>query len=269
MAEHWICVTCGVQFAASDEPPRQCKICEDERQYVGPAGQRWTTRLELAAKHRNVFVEEEPGLWSIHAEPGFGIGQRAYLIQTPDGNLLWDSVTLVDEESVRRVRELGGIQAIAVSHPHYYSAMVDWSEAFGGAPVWIHEDDREWIMRPAAAIRFWAGEQHVLWGGLRLVRSGGHFAGYQVAHWPDGAGGLGALLAGDQPQVCLDQRWVTFMYSYPNWIPFNAGQVRRITQSLAGLAYDRLYGAFGRNLLRGAKEIVSRSEERYLRAIAG
>lgn len=268
MAHSWICATCGVQFAPSAEPPPRCPICEDDRQYVGLAGQTWISPAELAGKHRNVFAEEEPGLWSIRTDPVFGIGQRAYLIQTREGNLLWDSITLVDAETVRRANDLGGIRAIAVSHPHYYSAMVDWSNAFGNAPIFVHEDDREWIMRPADAIRFWPGEAHTLFSGLRLVRSGGHFAGYQVAHWPHGAGGLGVLFAGDQPQVCLDKRWVTFMYSYPNWIPFNARQVQLITKSLAALPYDRLYGAFGRNLLSDAKAIVARSEARYLRAIA-
>ena len=193
----------------------------------------------------------------------------AYLIQTGEGNLLWDSISLVNEESVAKMRELGGVRAIAVSHPHYYSAMADWSAAFGDVPVYVHEDDRQWIAQPCAGLRFWSGETTELFGGVRLVRSGGHFAGYQVALWPDGANGAGALFAGDQPQVCLDKRWVTFMYSYPNWIPLNGTQVKRITASLEGLVFDRLYGAFGRNIVHGAKDVIARSEERYLRAIAG
>ncbi|MBL8176432.1 MAG: MBL fold metallo-hydrolase [Bryobacterales bacterium] len=266
MAEHWVCATCGVQHGVSASPPARCAICEDERQYVGLAGQAWTSAAALREKHRNVFHEVAPGVWSIHTEPAFGIGQRAYLIQTGEGNLLWDSLTLTDGESLQRVRELGGVRAIAVSHPHYYSAMVDWSDGFGGVPIYLHEDDREWAVRVYSAIHWWSGEERELFGGLGLVRSGGHFAGYQVAHW---AAGDGVLFAGDQPQVCMDGRWVTFMYSYPNWIPFSAAQVRRITGSLAGLRFERMYGAFGRNLLSDAKAIVARSEERYLRAIEG
>jgi len=269
VSQHWICSTCGVQFAPSEEPPEHCPICEDDRQYVGLAGQAWTTGAQLQATRRNLFAEEEPGLWSIRTEPAFAIGQRAYLIQTSEGNLLWDSISLVDAETVEKVRELGGIRAIAVSHPHYYSAMVDWSEAFGDAPIFLHEDDAEWLTRPSPNARLWSGERHALFADLQLIRSGGHFAGYQVAHWPAGANGAGVLFAGDQPQVCLDRRWVTFMYSYPNWIPFNAKQVRGITQSFADVPFERLYGAFGRNLLSDAKGIVARSEARYLRAISG
>ena len=32
---NFICLTCGAQHAASEEPPDHCIICEDERQYVG------------------------------------------------------------------------------------------------------------------------------------------------------------------------------------------------------------------------------------------
>ena len=73
---------------------------------------------------------EEPGLYSINTEPKFGIGQRAFLIQTTKGNVLWDCVALVDDATIARVKELGGIAEIAVSHPHYYTAMVEWSRAF-------------------------------------------------------------------------------------------------------------------------------------------
>jgi rubrerythrin len=38
--EHFICVTCGTQFAATDREPDRCPVCEDERQYVGLGGQR-------------------------------------------------------------------------------------------------------------------------------------------------------------------------------------------------------------------------------------
>lgn len=270
MREHaWICVTCGVQREHAAQPPPQCPICEDERQYVGPQGQRWMEPAAVRATHSNLFHPEEPGLWSIRTDPVFAIGQRAYLIQTPSGNLLWDCVSLVDDDTIRRVKALGGIRSIAISHPHYYAALADWSEAFDGAPVLLHEADQSWVARRTRGLRFWSGERHPLFGGLSLIRTGGHFDGYQVAHWPGGALGAGVLFAGDQPQVCFDRRWVTFMYSYPNWIPFDAATVRRIADSLAAVPFDRLYGAFGRNIEAGAKEVLARSAVRYLRAISG
>ena len=53
---------------------------------------------------------------------------------------------------------MGGIKAIAISHPHYYSSMVEWSRAFGGVPIYLHAADRQWVMRPDHAIVFWEGE---------------------------------------------------------------------------------------------------------------
>src|SRR4051794_20379266 len=148
----FICRTCGVQYAPSEQPPASCPICEDERQYVGWDGQQWTTLEEMRGRHRNEVVRHEPGLYSITTQPHFAIGQRAFLVQTPQGNLLWDCVSLLDGETVRAVNALGGVAAVAVSHPHFYSAMVEWSHAFGRVPVYLHEANRQWVMRPDAVI---------------------------------------------------------------------------------------------------------------------
>lgn len=268
-----LCITCGTQFTESARPPAQCPICEDERQYVHPDGQQWTTLDTLRASHKNVVKKEEARLYSINTEPKFGIGQRAFLIQTDDGNILWDCVGLIDDATVAKIKELGGIAEIAISHPHYYTSMVEWSRAFGGAPIHLHEAERPWVMRPDPCVRFWKGEELAMRGGLKLVRTGGHFEGYQVLHWPSGVGGKGALMAGDQPQICMDPKQVTFMYSYPNYIPLNGTQIRRIVECLDPLPFDRIYGAFftrGKGIVptRG-KEIVRRSADRYLRAIQG
>ena len=265
----WICATCGVQTAPAQSPPNHCDICEDERQYVGWKGQQWTTLRDIQNAHRNIVEEEEPRVHSIRTDPHFGIGQRAYLIRTSAGNLLWDCVSLLDAASVTRVKALGGVKAIAISHPHYYSSMREWSEAFGGAPVYLHSGDRQWVRRRNTNIVYWEGASLPLFGGVTLVNGAGHFDGYQVAHWPDGADGLGALFAGDQPQVAMDRRWVSFLYSYPNMIPLSAAQVRFIVQSLEPFVFDRLYGAFGRNVMTDAKGAVRRSADRYIRFLEG
>ncbi len=269
----YLCVTCGSQFAESEAAPANCPICDDERQYVPPEGQQWTTLEGLRSTHKNIIKPAEPGLHSINTEPKFGIGQRAFLIQTPKGNMLWDCVALIDNPTIARVRELGGIAAIAVSHPHYYTSMVEWSRAFGDAPIHIHEAERPWVMRPDPAVRFWKGKTLELLDGLTLVSTGGHFTGYQVLHWPRGAEGKGALMAGDQPQICMDPKQVSFMYSYPNYIPLNAPAIRHVVECLEPLAYDRLYGAFfirGKGIIpTRAREVVQRSADRYLKAIRG
>ena len=263
----YLCVTCGTQFAPTDEPPAHCPICEDERQYIGHDGQQWITLDDLRASLHNVFKDEEPCLTGIGTEPTFAIGQRALLVQTPGGNVLWDCISLLDDATVVEVKARGGIKAIAISHPHYYSAMVEWSRAFD-APIYLHADDREWVMRPDPAIVCWEGETHALADGLTLIRCGGHFAGGTVLHWAGGAGGRGALLAGDIIYVVGDRRYVSFMRSYPNLIPLPASAVRRIVQAVEPYTFDRIYSAwFGSVVANDAKAAVQRSADRYIRAI--
>jgi glyoxylase-like metal-dependent hydrolase (beta-lactamase superfamily II) len=255
-ATPWVCETCGTQFAPTDEPPGRCPICEDERQYVGVDGQRWTTLEELRHTHRNE-IRDDHGLTGIGTKPSFAIGQRALLVP---GGVLWDCVTLLDDETVAAAGEL---RAIAISHPHYYSAMVEWAETFD-CPVYLHAADREWVMRPSGRIVFWDGETHDLGDGLTLVRLGGHFAGGTVLHWATG----NALLAGDIVQVVPDRGWVSFMYSYPNLIPLPAAEVQRIAGALEPYDFDRVYGAWwGRVVTEDGKAAVRRSAERYVRAL--
>jgi hypothetical protein len=270
LLRNYICVICGSQFAESERAPASCPICEDERQYIGPNGQEWTTLEGLQASGcRNVFREQEQRLIGIATEPKFGIGERALLVQTPGGNVLWDCISLLDEETIRQVRELGGLRAIAISHPHYYTCMVEWSRAFGDVPIYLHEADRQWVQRPDERIKYWSGETLDLGNGLTLIRTGGHFDGFQVLHWSGGAEGRGVMLTGDQPQVCADPRWVSFMWSYPNFVPLSPAEVRRIVAAMEPYNYDRLYGAFWPSVVRtGARGVVQRSAERYLRRMA-
>jgi hypothetical protein len=266
----YICETCGTQFAPGESPPDACPICLDERQFVGWEGQTWTTLAELRSGHRCRVEAVAPGLTGLGIEPAFGIGQRALLVRSPGGNVLWDCISLVDEAVVQEVRELGGIAAIAISHPHYYSAMVEWSEAFGGVPIHLHAADREWVMRPDPAIRWWEGDRLDLHDGMTLVRCGGHFEGGAALHWPAGAAGRGALLTGDVLQVTMDRRHVSFMYSFPNYIPLSAAVVRRIGESVDDLAFEEVWGAWwGRRIASDGNEAVRRSVERYVEALAG
>lgn len=265
----FICTTCGTQYAPSEAPPESCAICEDPRQYVNPAGQSWTTNEALALGHANGFRLLEAQLFSIATQPGFAIGQRALLVRRPAGNFLWDCISLIDPATVALVEALGGLAGIAVSHPHYYSAMVDWAAAFD-CPIHLHAADRQWVMRPDPAIRFWEGESFPLAPGLTLIRCGGHFAGGTVLHWDEGAGGAGALLSGDILQVLPDRRHVSFMRSFPNYWPVSALAVRRIVTALEHLRFDAIYGAFtGREIKAGGAAALAASAARYLAAVEG
>jgi hypothetical protein len=170
---------------------------------------------------------------------------------------------------VATIDAAGGIRAIAISHPHYYGTMVEWGRAFD-VPVYLHEADREWVMRPDPRLQFWRGDTLQLADGLTLIRCGGHFAGGTVLHWARGAGGHGALLSGDVIAVNQDRKTVTFMYSYPNYIPLPPATVERIAATVDPYPFEQIYGAFwGRNILSGAKDAVRYSARRYIEAVRG
>ena len=117
---------------------------------------------------------------------------------------------------------------------------------------------------------FWEGEVQSLFGGLNLIHCGGHFAGGTVLHWPDGAGRKGALLSGDIIQVVPDCKHVSFMWSYPNYIPLSAVAVERIVAAVEPFTFDRIYGAFwGTVIDHEGKDVVRQSAKRYLRMIEG
>lgn len=269
--QNYICVTCGVEFAESEAPPPRCPICEDPRQYVGWDGQQWTTMAELLAQgYHNDIRQEEPNLTGIGIAPAFSIGQRALLLQTPRGNVLYDCVSLLDDDAIAAVSALGGIQAICFSHPHFYDSMVTWSAAFDDAPIYIPVADRAHVMRPHPNIRYWDGEPLDIMPGATLIQCGGHFAGSAALHWADGAAGKGALFVGDTLTVVPDRRFVSFMTSYPNLIPMSAGEVESIVAAIEPYAFDRIYGGWwGRNIMFDAKAAVRRSADRYIRHIRG
>ena len=265
----YICQTCGVQYAERSSPPAHCAICDDERQYVGADGQRWTTLPELRAIHANAIVEVEPGLFRVGTIPEFAIGQHAFLVRTAEGNVLWDCTSLIDEATERAIHELGGVAAIAISHPHFYGSCVEWSRSFD-APIFLPEADRSFVMRPDPAIRFYDRSPDIAVPGVLVTRVGGHFAGSAILHWA-GADGQGVVLSGDSIAVGADRASVTFMYSYPNGIPLSAQDVR----DLAGRAtevgpFDRLYSAWpSAAIASGAQAAVQRSAERYIGMLEG
>src|SRR6516165_10815839 len=268
--ENFVCIQCGTQFSETVEPPSHCSICEDERQFVRHEGQEWTTLKRLTTDHHNRLEDEAPRLLGIGTEPEFAIGQRALLLQSPGGNLLWDCIPLLDDETIAEVNARGGIRAIAISHPHFYSSMIEWGKHFD-AQIFLHAADRKWVMRPADAgsrIQFWQGTTLSLWDAITLINCGGHFAGGSVLHWPAGTNGKGALLTGDIITVVQDRRYVSFMRSYPNLIPLGAMAIRCIVERIEPFTFQQIFGGWWQtNVLSDAKAAVARSAERYLRAI--
>jgi hypothetical protein len=257
----FLCTACGVQYSENPVPPSRCVICEDPRQFVPKAGQAWTTPDKLRVDHFNVFRKMAPDLFAFSTVPRFGIGQRAFLIITPSGNVLWDCVSFLDSATIDIIRLLGGLKAIAISHPHFYSAVSTWGQTFE-CPVFVHEADKEWLVDPDACISFWTGETKDILPGITIHRLGGHFPGSTVLHWIERR----ALFPGDTVLV-TDQKHVSFMWSYPNLVPLPASEVQRIGTRLGALDFDSIYSPFWERgeIERDAKAAVERSIQRHLK----
>lgn len=260
-----LCKTCGTSYETAGSHPEHCKICEDERQYVPVAGQQWVEPDALLATHTNKWKQHGKNLFSLLTVPSFAINQRAFILRTPEGNIMWDCIATLDDATKTLISSLGGLKAIAISHPHYYTTMQDWAAEFD-VPIYLHASDREWIMRDSPHITLWEGDSLKLTGDVTLIRLGGHFAGGSVLHWEQGEG---ILLSGDILQVTPGADAVSFMWSYPNMLPLSAATVSDMTQRLSGVKFMELYGAFeGKDITGRADEIVRRSGEKYISCIA-
>ena len=261
----FFCATCGAQFPPADAPPDRCPVCEDARQYVPESGQAWISDSDLAAAHRNE-IRRDGAYDGVGMDPAFAIGQRALLVPAGERHVLWDCIPLVDDDAAAEIERRGGLAAIAISHPHYYSCMVEWARRFD-CPVHLHAADAEWVMRPDPAIGHWDGDTLELEHGLTLIRGGGHFPGGTMLHRRDGAG---TLLTGDIIQVIPDRSHVGFMWSYPNLVPLPHAAVEAIAAAVEPFEFETIHGAWwGRTIPSGAKDVVRRSAARYGRALRG
>jgi glyoxylase-like metal-dependent hydrolase (beta-lactamase superfamily II) len=265
----WICAACGNNYPEREAPPGACTICTDERQWVPSSGQRWTTAAELAAAgHRSDIRDIEPGLTGIGVDPPVAIGQRALLVKTREGNLLWDPPGYTDSAAIEAVRAAGGLRAVSASHPHFYGTITEWSDAFS-APMLLPAADAHWLTRPGPRVQTWAGTRDVL-PGVTLVQCGGHFPGSAVVHWADGAEGRGALLTGDTIFVTPGEDRLTFVWSAPNRLPLPEKAVRDVVGAVWPYKFDRIYGGWWQPVLRaGARQALENSARRYIEFLRG
>lgn len=176
--------------------------------------------------------DAERQLISIQTVPQVAIDQRALLCVSPQGNLLWDCITYLDADTVETVKSYGRLDAIVISHPHYFSTCLHWAEAFG-CPVHLAAEDEKWIMRRSEDVG-----KMVIWSGPRkefcgfegndaefvCVKTGGHFPGSSVLYWPAAR----KLLVADTMFVVpsgvyhvdrpVGTASFSFMWSYPNLV---------------------------------------------------
>ncbi|PNY29216.1 Uncharacterized protein YmaE [Tolypocladium capitatum] len=260
IADWLICKACGTQFPTSDRSALgTCHICDDPRQYVPPSGQAFTTLAELQQTHRNEFTTyaPDPRLTLIATTPKFAIGERAFLIRTPGGNVLWDCITLLDEETMARIDELGGLKAIVISHPHFYTTHVQWARAFK-CPVYIAAEDKPWTtMDSKHQVLVTETETDIGGTGALAIKLGGHFPGSLVLLFdgrlfiadtllttPAGLGRWHVDGTGEARQKPPGLNTFSFLWSIPNAIPLGVDELARMWAILKAYGFEATHGAF-------------------------
>lgn len=256
-----MCTECGTQYPES-HTDNTCIICEDERQAVPQSGQSWTSHEKLLEKHSVEIKKINDNLYEFVVNPRFSIGQRALFVISEDGNILWDCIPLLDEGVIEFIKSKGGLKAIAISHPHYYSIMKMWAETFT-CKIYIHEKDKEWVVNGGNSVEYWKGDHMKLWNQIRLHNIGGHFDGSSVIEIP-WMSEKGTLLIGDTMYLSPSMKHFATMRSYPNRIPLPQNEIKRIEKRFEEISFDTIYGFYSyQNVEKNAEEIVKKSFAKY------
>lgn len=263
MNQKIICTACGTQYQKPLERKAVCTICLDDRQAVPEKGQSWTNLQELSYDYSVIIKKLNDNLYELKMVPSFAIGQRALLVITPGGNILWDCIALINEPTIEFIKSKGGIKAIAFSHPHYYTTMNEWAEIFN-CPIYIHEKDEQWIFNKADKLSLWRGEEKELSDGMRLINIGGHFPGSSILHIPF-LSKEGTILCGDTFYISPSKKHAAVMYSYPNRIPLPIQEVQRIKKQMLNIQFDTVHGFYDyQNIYGDAKQIIEHSLDKYI-----
>lgn len=256
-----VCATCGTYYPSA-QSPELCTICLDERQYIPATGQSWTTPEAIRSKHCVKINKLQKGLYELEVNPEFAIGQRALLVLSEKGNVLWDCIPLLDEQAITFIQSKGGLNAIALSHPHYYSNMNEWGETFN-CPVYTHEYNAMHIVDNGKQISLWKGRDLDLWDGIKVKLIGGHFDGSCILYVP-ALSENGTVLCGDTLYISPSKQHMAVMYSYPNRIPLPITEVNRVGERFLEITFDSIYGFYSyQNVLGNAEGILQRSLARY------
>lgn len=261
MKSYTVCITCGTYYPPS-QTPELCTICMDERQYIPVMGQQWTTPDKMRSHHSVKINKLRRGLYELEVNPAFAIGQRALLILSEKGNVLWDCIPLLDEQAIAFIKSKGGLKAIAISHPHYYSNMNEWAETFH-CPIYIHQNDVMHIVDKREQISLWKGTELALWDGMKVKLMGGHFDGSSILHVP-GLSEKGTILCGDTVYISPSMQHMAVMYSYPNRIPLPIHEANSVLKKFLEIPFDSIYGFYSyQNILENAGEILRKSLSKY------
>ncbi|KAK0285781.1 hypothetical protein LTR35_005121 [Friedmanniomyces endolithicus] len=208
----------------------------------------------MRGKYENEYQKVGAGdgdeqMWSIWTEPKFGIGQRCVFIQTDHGNVLWDCITNLDEETAAIIKQEGGLKAIIISHPHYYTTHLEWAQVFD-CPVYLASDDKEWISREdqRGCLRFIEGTSQQIIPGVTAIKVGGHFPGSLVLLWNKKLLIADSFVTTPSALYHVDRLPGTtsyaFMWAIPNMIPLPPAELYKMWQAIRPYEFHSTHGAF-------------------------
>ncbi len=260
-----VCTTCGVKYEKEYNEGVSCKICTDDRQYLIDDTQHWTSLHALQTRHAVQQVELTPELSSFTLMPNFAIGQRAFFIQSPSGNVLWDCIPLLTPPIIDFIKAAGGLQAIAFSHPHYYSNMHVWAEIFQ-CPIYIHQEDEPFVADSKVHIKFWSQDALDISDSVKLIHTPGHFPGSTILHTQIPSLG-DTIFIGDSLYLSKDRKHLSAMHSFPNVIPLSNKETLQVFDTISPYSFDSIFGAFEfQNIFEGGREVFEASHLRYKKA---
>ncbi len=260
-----VCTTCGVKYEKEHNEGTSCKICTDDRQYLIDDTQHWTSLHALQASHAVRQVEITPEVSSFTLVPNFAIGQRALFIQSPTGNVLWDCIPLLTPQIIDYIHAAGGLEAIAISHPHYYSNMHLWADTFQ-CPIYIHQADESFVADSKAHVKFWSGPELDISNSFKLIHTPGHFPGSTILHTQIPSLG-DSIFIGDSLYLSKDRKHLSAMHSFPNVIPLSNQETLHVFDTVSSYSFDAIFGAFAfQNIFTGGREVFEASHARYKKA---
>lgn len=257
-----ICKTCGTRYSKHLFAEDKCSICLDERQYVKSYGQQWVSYNQLAENHTIKIKLLSDDLYELKILPSFAIAQRAFFIKSDFGNILWDCIPFIDQPTVDFIKNNGGLKAIVISHPHYYSLMNEWAKVFE-CPIYLHQKDEEWIMDNKTSVTFWNGDKKKLNDDFTIHKIGGHFAGSSVLETKLSSFKK-SLFVGDTLYLSRDKKHLSVMFSYPNVIPLSNQENLKVFKKIDEIEFDSLFGAFSFQTLKSdAQKVFNKSFNLY------
>lgn len=236
---YFVCTNCGFWQQHFDLPTR-CPVCEDVRHTPPESNYFWLTPPETNIATDTSWHQVARDVVVFNNAPQLGLGPVSYLMQQPDGNILFEGTVWYSDAALEQIAALGGVRWIAASHPHAYGALWRVQERFQ-PEVAIQVDDLVWTN--AMRVTWPWDERLELAPGVELLHTGGHFPGHAVLFDRNRC----TLFAGDALKFHYNGDQLTGISchkAFNRQIPLSHGEIRRYREVIGALDFDHVFTSF-------------------------